>query len=100
MNSKWPDTAWYVYTLENITTYALEGSGIYAIGTKTEWVYIGEADNVQERLLEHYNGWSDQSGCISQYNPDRFSYVPHPPENRTDRESELIAEHNPFCNQD
>ena len=32
-----------------------------------EWVYAGQAGNLDRRLKEHYRGTSDQSRCIHRH---------------------------------
>jgi len=59
-------------------------------------VYIGEADDLRERFMEHFNG---NSSCTRRYVPTYFVFELI--DNRTARESryrELVRQHGPICN--
>jgi hypothetical protein len=41
------------FTTSSIRDYAATLPGVYGISNATEWIYIGESDNIQEALLGH-----------------------------------------------
>jgi hypothetical protein len=41
------------FTAAAIHQYAPAASGIYGLSNAREWIYIGETDNIQAKLLEH-----------------------------------------------
>jgi hypothetical protein len=45
----------YPLTPKGIRIYAPPQSGVYGIADATGWIYVGEAENVARRLLEHLN---------------------------------------------
>ncbi len=41
------------FTASSVRTYAPPASGVYGISNATEWIYIGETENIREALLGH-----------------------------------------------
>ena len=96
--------AWFSYTLDDIAAQAPKESGVYAIavgiiGGGTQWIYIGGAGDVQDRLKQHCSGQSEKSLCISAYGQNWFSYEVWIPSLRAKRERELIRMYQPACNE-
>ena len=61
------------YTEAGILRSAPVSEGVYGIYVSgNRFIYIGRSDNMEQRLLEHVRGDSNQSWCINQYNPDMF----------------------------
>jgi hypothetical protein len=60
------------------------------------WIYIGEADDLRERLMKHFDG---DSPCIARYAPTRFVFeLIDDPTAREARYRELVRQHGPVCN--
>ena len=70
--------------------------GVYALCLGREFIYIGDTENLQRKLLDHLD---EKSECISRMNPDTFSFEPVPDPERVARRNRLILELNPVCNQ-
>ena len=83
----------YRFQREDILLNAPEASGVYGLFSAL-WIYIGEADNVRARLLEHLAG--DNPG-IQDYQPSGFAFELVSPPERSRRLDELITELQPLC---
>lgn len=77
----------------SVTQNAPAQSGVYALYTQHQWVYIGESQNIRNRLLEHLN-----DSRIMAYKPTLFSFELHPAATRVARQDALIAELRPSAN--
>lgn len=51
----WNSPLEYPFTAFSIHENAPRESGVYALCNGDVWIYLGEADNLQEKLLEHLN---------------------------------------------
>ena len=72
--------------------------GVYGIANAShQMVYIGESENMQERLAEHM---TDRQHCLWSYAPAEVfaEQVSGGEVARKRREQELITEYNPPCN--
>jgi excinuclease UvrABC nuclease subunit len=93
----WLNAGWYPWNSAAITSAAPAASGVYAIASGREWIYIGEAGDVRIRLLQHFNG---DNPCVSAGNPDQFSWeLVRGDQPRVARQDALILEMRPRCNQ-
>lgn len=88
----------YSFSEQGIAASAPRASGVYAIYNNTEWIYVGEAKDIEARLYQHLRGESDQSARIWRRNPTGFGYELCDMSTRTAREAHLIAELDPTCN--
>jgi len=70
-------------------------SGVYALHA-VEWIYVGESQNINARLLQHLNG---DTPCINRMKPTSFCYELVPAFERIARQNALILELRPACNQ-
>jgi hypothetical protein len=68
-------------------------SGVYALYHATGWVYIGESQNIQNRLEEHMR---DQR--IMNHRPIGFCFELHPAASRVARQDALILSLKPSAN--
>lgn len=83
-----------------------ESRGVYAIiYSDNDWIYVGQSrtsgsgQGMRNRILEHYEGESDQASCIKREVPRRVGYeVISDTTRRNNRESQLIRDYNPTCN--
>jgi hypothetical protein len=79
----------------SIKANAPQSSGVYAI-YRAGWIYIGESDDIQRTLLEHWNG---DNACITTADPIGFVFEVCHQDERVRRQAALIARFRPRCNQ-
>ena len=91
----WNNPLRYSFRRFSILENAPPESGIYAIYGDTAWIYIGEANDIQAKLIRHLSG---DYPCIFKGHPSSFSYEICPANRRFLRRSELIRELKPLCN--
>ena len=85
----------HAWTRDSVIENAPHRAGVYGLYSAL-WIYIGEADDLGERLLKHFNG---DNPCITRYGPSRFVFELI--DNRTAREAryrEFVRQHGPVCN--
>jgi hypothetical protein len=70
-------------------------SGVYGLSNGREWVYVGETDNIQARLLEHLEE-SDRRPAEGA--PTGFNFEVCSPGDRIARQQRLIVELDPVRN--
>ncbi len=91
------------YTQAGIESIAQKQKGVYGlfqvVSQERAWVYIGRAQDLRKRLLEHLHsdGSRNPDKCIQQYLPTHFVTVVT--YNYEAREKQLIEEYTPSCNQ-
>jgi hypothetical protein len=78
-----------------IRAYAPQASGIYGISNANEWIYIGEAENIQLALLDHLE---EIDTSIMQRHPTGFVFEVCDPGERARRQDRLVNEYDPTCN--
>lgn len=83
------------FTASSVRRNAPALSGVYGISNATEWIYIGETDNIQEALLEHLR---DQETSIRKLHPTGFVYEICERARRSGRQDRLILEYGPAKN--
>ncbi len=71
-------------------------SGVYGIFRDGAWIYVGEAQDIQARLIQHLT--ADDSADIRAQHPTGFTFERVPAAARVARQNALIAELNPICN--
>ncbi len=79
-----------------VKMYAPAASGVYGISNAREWIYIGEADDIQGALLAHLHGLD--TGLMRR-EPTGFVFEVCEGAHRPSRQGRLIVEYHPFCNQ-
>lgn len=84
----------YLFQRECILQNAPESSGVYGL-FNAFWIYIGEAENLRARLLEHLDG---DDPCIVRFQPSGFAFELASPKDRRGRHEQLIRELQPLCN--
>lgn len=85
------------FTYASVVSNAPSASGVYALYVPTgPWVYIGESNDIQRRLLEHLK---ESGTCLANYRGLYFSYELAPTGSRVTRQNQLILELRPVCNQ-
>lgn len=88
-----PSQPGFTFSEVSIDANAPAQSGVYALYTTSEWVYIGETGNIRNRLKEHLR---DQR--IMRYRPTGFCFELHPEMARMVRERQLIGQLDPSAN--
>lgn len=78
-----------------IRAYAPSASGIYGISNANEWIFIGEAENIQLALLEHLE---EVDTSIMKRHPTGFVFEVCDPGGRPARQGRLVVEYDPTCN--
>jgi predicted GIY-YIG superfamily endonuclease len=79
-----------------IKRVAPTGSGVYVLSNAEKWIYVGETNSIERRLLEHLN---ETNTCIKRANPTLFTWEECAARDRASRQDQLILELNPRCNQ-
>ncbi len=92
----WSNPTTYLFNEVSIKMFAPAASGVYALYNPRQWIYIGETNDIQARLLEHLRG---DNFCIISMRPPSFSFELCPAALRVGRQNELILELGPACNQ-
>jgi excinuclease UvrABC nuclease subunit len=85
----------YPWSRDSVVENVPRRSGVYGLYSAL-WIYIGEADDLRERFMEHFNG---ESPCTRRYVPTYFVFELI--DSRSARESryrELVRQHGPICN--
>lgn len=85
----------FVWSEQSIRTNAPASSGVYAI-YNSGWLYVGETNDLQRRLLEHFDGDNPR---ITRAAPSGFIFEVCDQFARMRRQAALIAELSPSCNQ-
>ena len=70
--------------------------GIYVIWRDAVAIYVGETQDLQSRLLEHFKGSNPR---ITEQQPTTFGFELSHGAARLPRQESLIAELRPLCNQ-
>jgi hypothetical protein len=83
------------FTSGAIQMYAPLTSGVYGISNASEWIYVGEADNIQDALLEHLH---DVDTSLMKRQPTGFVFEVCDGGRRTARLDRLVLEYEPICN--
>ncbi len=74
----------------SIRAHAPMASGVYGLSNASSWLFIGETDNIQESLLEHFRAGSEQA--------TGFCFEMCSPGGRARREDRLVQEYEPGGN--
>jgi excinuclease UvrABC nuclease subunit len=86
----------FPWNRNSILTSAPNKPGVYAIWNKQVWIYIGETQDIQRRLLEHFD---HTEACIQESKPAVWGYELFQSEQfRIQRQRALIRELLPACN--
>src|SRR6266436_10063241 len=71
----------FLFQRESILQNAPESPGVYGL-YNAFWIYIGEAENLRARLLQHLDG---DDPCIVRFQPSGFAFELTPPSERRRR---------------
>ncbi len=83
------------FTQSAIRMYAPFVSGVYGISNAHEWIYIGEAGNIQDALLARLR---DLRSSLMRHAPTGFVFEVSDRARRATRREQLIREYDPTCN--
>jgi hypothetical protein len=84
-----------LFTVVSVRKNAPEASGVYGISNGREWIFIGEASNIRERLMEHL---AETGTMLANRRPTGFTFEECPPDNRLSRQDALVRQFEPSCN--
>jgi hypothetical protein len=84
-----PGQSGYTFDRNTIVEFVPQQSGVYAIYNATQWIYVGEGQDIQRRLLDHVNG---NNPCITGKQPAGFQFEPSPAYQRVARQDALITQ--------
>ncbi len=82
----------YKLSRESIIAHAPDVAGVYGLYNAV-WIFVGEADNIRVRLLEHLAG---EDPWIYRYRPSGFAFELVSSDARNGRYQELIAQTEPI----
>ena len=85
--------SYHKFERESVLLNAPEASGVYGL-YNVLWIYIGEAENIRLRLLEHLGG---DNRCINHYRPSGFAFELAGLEQLIRRRLELAEALEPLC---
>lgn len=87
----------YTWDRSSILTSAPNKPGVYAIWNRTTWIYFGETQDIQRRLLEHLDA---TESCIRENSPAVWGYeLVQSEQTRIRRQRALVLELRPACSQ-
>ncbi len=83
------------FTAVSIQKNAPESSGVYGLANAREWIFIGEANNIRARLMEHL---SEAGTRLMHRQPTGFTFEECSPGERIRRHDALVRQFAPSCN--
>ena len=83
------------FTAAVVRDHAPATSGVYGISNASEWIYIGETDNIRETLLGHLG---DQNESFAKRHPTGFVFEVCDRAVRSSRQDRLVLEYEPAVN--
>ncbi len=83
------------FTAVSVRKNAPESSGVYGLSNGREWIFIGEASNIRERLMEHLE---ENDTALTNRRPTGFTFEECSPGDRVFRQDALVRRFEPFCN--
>jgi hypothetical protein len=83
------------FTISSIRDFAPTQSGVYGISNATEWIYIGESNDIQKALLWHLQNLNTR---LLKKQPTGFVFETWECTGRLARQDRLVLEYEPICN--
>lgn len=83
------------FTAASIQRNAPESPGLYGLSNAREWIFIGEASDIREALMDRLK---ETSGSVALRKPTGFTFEVLLPGECTSRQNQLVRELEPFCN--
>jgi hypothetical protein len=90
-----PGEVGFDFTEAVIKSNTPNASGVYALYRENQWIYFGETNEIQRRLLEHLN---EKDTLIKHYGPSFFLFELWPENQRVVRQNQLILAFPTPCN--
>jgi len=84
----------HAWSESSIKANAPPSSGVYALYGAV-WIYIGESNDIQRNLLEH---WKGNNAWITRAIPTTFAFEVCNLSERVRRQAALVARFQPLCN--
>ena len=85
----------HTFSKTSIHAHAPAASGVYGISNAAQWIYIGEADDIQGTLLGHLG---EYGGQINAHLPTGFSFELCDRPTMTGRHQRLVTKYSPILN--
>ena len=85
----------HAFSIVSVRAHAPAASGVYGLSNAREWIYIGETDNIRDRLLEHL---AESGTELKARVPAGFSFELADRDARTARQDRLVMQYEPVCN--
>jgi excinuclease UvrABC nuclease subunit len=82
-------------TISSVRAYASADPGVYGLSNSQQWIYIGQADNIRDALLDHLRA---QDTAVLRELPTGFVFETCSGDHRVVRQTSLIHEYAPACN--
>jgi hypothetical protein len=83
------------FTANSIREHAPRESGVFGISNARQWLYIGEADDIQSALLDFLQEFE---AALPLQQPTGFVFETCDRNRRPTRQDRLIQEYEPLCN--
>jgi len=83
------------FTTVSIAKNAPSVSGVYGLADAREWIYVGEAPDIQAELLRHLRNPDE---FLRQHPPSGFTYERSAAAQRIARQNQLVSELKPLGN--
>lgn len=83
----------HAFMAGSVRCYAPVAPGVYGISNAREWIYIGQAENIQDALLGHLRG----DAAVLQWEPTGFVFETCAGDQRRIRQDCLVLEYTPVC---
>lgn len=85
----------HAFSIGSVRAHAPAASGVYGISNAREWIYIGQTDNIQGKLLDHL---SEANSLLKKRGPTGFAFELCEASIRTSRQDRLVLEYEPIVN--
>jgi excinuclease UvrABC nuclease subunit len=83
------------FTTISIGKNAPTASGVYGLADASQWIYVGEAANIQADLLRHLQ---NPHSFLRKHPPSGFTYELSAEGQRSERQNQLVQELEPIGN--
>ena len=83
------------FTTISVGKNAPPSSGVYGLADARQWIYVGETANIQAELLSHLK---NPGSFLREHPASGFTYELTPPNQRLERQNQLVTELAPIGN--
>jgi hypothetical protein len=83
------------FTAKSIGNNAPPASGVYGLADARQWIYVGEAGDIQAELLKHLQ---NPGSFLRQHPPSGFTFELTTAGQRIERQNQLVSELEPIGN--